>query len=164
MKNFNNKVILVTGVNLSDFDDEVFENIVNINLKAVFYAMKAELKMMLKQNSGVIINMSSVAGLKAGRASAAYTASKHAVMGLTRSAAKEVAPHGIRVNALCPALIQTDMIAEVSTYNEKSFSEGIPVGYMGNAKNVAQAALWLADDNSHYVTGIGVPIDGGIMA
>lgn len=147
-----------------DFSLEDYDHVMDINVKGLFLSMQQQLQIMTQQRSGVIINLSSVAGLKAGRASPLYTASKHAVVGLTRAAAKEYAKTGVRVNALCPALVETPMLVDAKFYNGQPIAEGIPVGRLGRPEEVANAACWLCSDLSAYVTGIALPIDGGIMA
>jgi NAD(P)-dependent dehydrogenase (short-subunit alcohol dehydrogenase family) len=148
----------------TDFSEDDYNLVMDINVKGMFLSMQQQLKIMKQQKYGVIINLSSVAGLKAGRASPLYTASKHAVIGLTRAAAKEHAKLGIRINAICPALIETPMLVDAKFYNGKPISEGIPVGRLGKPEEVANAACWLCSDLSAYVTGIALPVDGGIMA
>ncbi len=149
---------------LADFTEDDFDMVMDINVKGVFIAMQLQLKQMMQQKAGVIINMSSVAGLRAGRASSIYTTSKHAVVGMTRAAAKEYAPHGIRVNAICPALVETPMIVDAKFYNGKPISESIPVGRLGHVEEVASACCWLCSDLAAYTTGVSLPIDGGILS
>jgi NAD(P)-dependent dehydrogenase (short-subunit alcohol dehydrogenase family) len=157
-------IVGATQTPLAEFPEEDFDSIMSINVKGVFIAMKLELKHMLKNHNGIIINMSSIAGLKAGRASSIYTASKHAVIGLTRATAKEYAPFGIRINALCPALIETPMVVDAKFDEQKSMSDSIPVGRLGKPEEVASAACWLCSDLAAFTIGTALPIDGGIMA
>jgi NAD(P)-dependent dehydrogenase (short-subunit alcohol dehydrogenase family) len=150
-----------TKTPISDYSEQDYDLVMQVNTKAVFLAMKYQLQHMRQNKAGVIINISSMAGIKAGRASSIYTASKHAVVGLTRSAAKEFAPLGIRVNALCPALIDTPMIIDRTSYNGKPISEAIPLGRLGKPEEVASCALWLCSDLAAYTTGVALPMDGG---
>ncbi len=145
-----------------DYSLASFNQVMTVNVKAVFVCMQVQLKHMAAQASGSIINVSSIAGLKAGRASCAYTASKHALVGLTRAAAKEYASQGVRVNAICPGLISTPMTVDAKYYNGKPVSQAIPVGRMGQVEEVAAAVGYLCADQSAFVTGVALPLDGGL--
>lgn len=148
--------------------DDDWASTLAVNLTAVFSGMRAQLSQMLAQGGGAIVNMSSIGGVVASRAGgAAYTAAKHGVLGLTKQAAIEYASQGIRVNALCPGPILTDMWEPLLAANPKAadrVTARIPLGRLGTVDEVAQAVLWLASDQASYVTGHALLIDGGIHA
>lgn len=152
---------------LHEADDETFERVLDVNLRGVWHCMRAELNQMLSQGSGVIVNIASVAGLIGAPKAAAYTASKHAVLGLTKSAALDYAKLGIRVNAVCPAYTDTAMVQGAIAGNPLMASimtRAIPMGRLGKAEEVAEAALWLCSDAAAFVTGHGLALDGGLVA
>lgn len=157
----------VTGRIKTPFEDYTLEDwhqVMNINGAGVFRCMQEEIKIMKKQGYGVIINMSSVAGVSAGRASPIYTASKHAVVGLTRFAAKTIGAENIRVNAICPGMTDTDMTQDASVFRGSNTLSSIPVGRLGKPEEIAETALWLCSDHSGFVNGSTIIIDGGILA
>ena len=167
---FNNAGIEGTPfVPAAEYDEETWDRVLNVNLKAVWLCMKYEIAQMLKNGGGSIVNMSSVAGLAGTRVGVAYTASKHGVIGLTRAAAVEYATQGIRINAVCPAVIQTrmgdDVIAAASGGDARVGDQLIkqlhPLGRVGTAEEVAEAVVWLSSNAASYVTGHALPIDGG---
>ena len=136
-------------------------NTLNINLNAVFLCMKHEINFMIKQNFGRIVNVSSMAGLKGVGGGASYSASKHGVLGLTKSAAIEYGSQNIRINAVCPGFIDTDLIKKVP---EKilEFNKKInPMRRLGYSSEVANTILWLLSENSSFVNGHSINIDGG---
>lgn len=152
---------------LADADDEQFDRIMNVNVKGVWLCMKYQLRQMLKQGHGAIVNMAGVAGLVGSPNRAIYGASKHAVIGLTKSAAAEYAREGIRVNALCPAAVRTPMLAralERDPGSEKKLKAAHPMGRFADAGEVAQVALWLCSDMASYVNGHEMVVDGGFTA
>jgi NAD(P)-dependent dehydrogenase (short-subunit alcohol dehydrogenase family) len=129
--------------------------------------MKHEIPLMLKQGSGAIVNCASIAGVSGFPESPAYTASKHGVIGLTRTAALEVARSNIRINAVCPGVIQTPMIDRVVHGDERirrEFQNQEPMGRLGNPSEVADAVHWLASERASFVTGVSLPVDGGWLA
>ena len=129
--------------------------------------MKYEIEQMLKQKSGVIVNTSSVAGLVGFQRSPAYVSSKHAINGLTKTAALEYAQSGIRVNAVCPGVIRTPMIDRFTGKDkeiEKQFESMEPIGRLGNPEEVAEAVCWLSSESASFVTGTILPVDGGWVA
>jgi NAD(P)-dependent dehydrogenase (short-subunit alcohol dehydrogenase family) len=129
--------------------------------------MKYEIPEMLKKGKGVIVNCSSVAGLVGFQGLPAYVASKHGVIGLTKTAALENAKRGIRVNAVCPGVIQTPMIDRLTGKEKESIEQftGLePVGRFGKPEEIANAVLWLCSDEASFVTGIAMPVDGGFVA
>jgi NAD(P)-dependent dehydrogenase (short-subunit alcohol dehydrogenase family) len=162
---FNNAGISEDFVPLADLPDETFDRIVNINMKSVFVSMKHELRQMVKQGSGTIVNNASYLGLIAAPAGAVYAATKHAVIGMTKSAALGYAKKGIRVNAVCPTAIADTSIVEGLLANHAdlmdSYVDQIPLGRMGRSAEVAEAVLWLLSDASSLVTGHALAVDGG---
>jgi NAD(P)-dependent dehydrogenase (short-subunit alcohol dehydrogenase family) len=148
----------------ADYEEEAWDRVIDINLKGVFLCMKYEIPEMLKQGKGAIVNMSSVAGLIGGRVGVAYYASKHGVIGATKSAALEYAAQGIRINAVCPAIIETPMVERELINNEElaeKFRAAHPVGRFGQPEEVAAATLWLCSEGASFTTGHALPVDGG---
>ncbi|MEZ5277342.1 MAG: SDR family oxidoreductase [Opitutaceae bacterium] len=164
---FNNAGIEGTPyVPTADYDEEVWDQVLGINLKGVWLCMKYQIPQMLRSGGGAIVNISSVAGLKGGRIGSAYYASKHGVIGLTKAAAMEYADKGIRINAVCPAVIQTEM-AERSFFHDAALAERTvakhPIGRIGTPEEVAAAVVWLCSDGASFVTGHALPVDGGLL-
>jgi NAD(P)-dependent dehydrogenase (short-subunit alcohol dehydrogenase family) len=129
--------------------------------------MKHELHQMRDQGSGAIVNCSSLGGLVGLPGRAAYHAAKHGVIGLTRSAALEYAPRGIRINAICPGTIETPMVTDMIAKGELSVPDAVanqPIGRLGRSEEIAAAVLWLASPASSLVTGVALPVDGGYTA
>ncbi len=152
---------------LHQADDETFERVIDVNLRGVWHCMKAELPPMLAQGSGAIVNIASVAGLIGAPKAADYTASKHAVVGITKSAALDYAKSGIRVNAVCPAYTDTAMAQGAIAGNPGMASimaRAIPMGRLGLAEEIAEAVVWLCSDASSFVTGHALVLDGGLVA
>lgn len=148
-----------------------YEKVLAINLRGTFLCLKAEIRQMLKQGGGAIVNLASVAGLIGFPGLSPYVASKHAVNGLTKNAALEYGKQGIRVNAVCPAGIETrmlDSLADQSTGGAQSAHEMMdplhPIGRIGRSEEVAQMIVWLCSDRASFVTGATMPIDGGYVA
>ncbi len=136
----------------------------NINLDGVFYCLQHELRQMLAQGAGCIVNVASVAGLRALPNSAAYSASKHAVIGLTKTAALEYARKNIRINAVCPVFTHSAMVQgmfDVAPELEQKLLRAIPMGRYGQPEDVAQAILWLCSAENNFLTGHALPVDGG---
>jgi len=143
-----------------------WDRVINVNLKGVWLCMKYEIPHMLKQGSGAIVNMSSVAGLVGFSNAPAYTASKHGILGLTKTAALEYAKAGIRVNAVCPGVIRTMMVERVTGGDpqvEAQLTAIEPVGRMGRSEEVAEAVVWLCSDAASFVTGHAMVVDGGLV-
>jgi 3alpha(or 20beta)-hydroxysteroid dehydrogenase len=136
--------------------------VMDVNCNGVFYGLKTAAGAMIPQGSGSIVNISSVAGLQGAGGAFAYGASKWAVRGMTRTAAQELARHGIRVNSVHPGLIGTEMLDQVGDQNR--MVRGVPMRRVATADEVAQLVLFLASDESSYVTGTEHRIDGGMMA
>lgn len=146
---------------------ENWDHVMGVNLRGLWLCMKYQIPQMLKQRSGSIVNLSSIAGLVGFQGSPAYVASKHGVIGLTKTAALECAKSGVRVNAICPGVIQTPMIDRVVQGNaqmEQMLTAGEPVGRLGKAEEIASAAVWLCSDGAAFVTGHPLVVDGGWVA
>ena len=154
-------------VKTADYDEETFRQVIDVNLTGVFLSMKYEIPALLARGGGAIVNMSSVAGLIGGVVGAAYHASKHGVIGLTKTAALDYAKDGIRVNAVCPAVITTDMASRLF-YQDPEVAKQIvamhPMGRVGTVDEVANAVVWLCSDQSGFITGETLRIDGGMLA
>ncbi|MEX1238931.1 MAG: SDR family oxidoreductase [Cyclobacteriaceae bacterium] len=147
--------------------EENWDKTININLKGVWLCMKHELTCMLKQGKGAIVNTASVAGLIGFPGLPAYVASKHGIVGLTKTAALENAKTGIRINAVCPGVIRTAMIDRITGKDktvEKQFENMEPVGRMGEPEEVAEAIVWLCSDSASFITGHALAVDGGWIA
>jgi NAD(P)-dependent dehydrogenase (short-subunit alcohol dehydrogenase family) len=146
---------------------ENWTKVIGVNLTGAFLSTRAELGLMLEQGSGSIVNVSSVAGKVGFMNLPAYVASKHGMLGLTRTAALEVAEQGVRVNAICPGVIRTEMIDRITGGDpeaEKQFTALEPVGRMGRPEEVARAAAWLVSDAASFVTGTALDVDGAFLA
>ena len=153
---------------LHEADDLMFEQVLAVNLRGVWHCMKAELAQMLADGGGgSIVNIASVAGLIGAPKAAAYTASKHAVVGLSKSAAVEYAKLGIRVNAICPAYTDTAMVQSAIAGNPLMahiMERAIPMGRLGQPTEIAEAVVWLCSEASSFVTGHALALDGGLVA
>jgi NAD(P)-dependent dehydrogenase (short-subunit alcohol dehydrogenase family) len=150
-----------------DYPEEVWHQVIAVNLTGVFLCLKFELPAMLKQGSGAIINMSSVAGVTGFPGHAAYTASKHGVIGLTKTAAIDYAKAGIRVNAICPAYTRTPMLTRMLEKNpefETKLISRVPLRRLGTAEEIARAAIYLFSEAAAFITGHSLVMDGGIAA
>ena len=161
---FNNAGVNIdSDIPLHEYDDESWKSIVDINLSGVFYCLKYEIQQMLKNGGGAIVNMSSVAGvISKPFVSAGYNASKHGVIGLTKNAALFYARNGIRVNAVCPAIIETPLVEALPEATKAALTSIHPVGYYGSVNEVADAVLFLCSKKSHFTTGHSMVIDGGL--
>ncbi|MCC7441547.1 MAG: SDR family oxidoreductase [Bdellovibrionales bacterium] len=150
-----------------DCSEENWDRVIDINLKGTWLCMKHEIPLMLKQGGGAIVNCSSIAGVIGFPGIPAYTASKHGVLGLTKTTALEYAKKNIRVNAVCPGVIQTPMIDRF-THGEaqalQQLAAGEPVGRVGSPDEIASAVLWLCSDSATFVTGHPMVVDGGWVA
>lgn len=140
-----------------------FSSVIDVNLKGCFHTIRHCAKIMMKQRNGSIINMASVIGLIGNIGQANYAASKAGVIGLTKSAAKELAARGIRVNAIAPGFIETEMTKVLSEEVKKNILSNIPLKKLGNVDDVANIALFLASDKSRYITGQVINVDGGMV-
>ena len=142
---------------------EIYDRIMNINTRGVFFSMKHQIPAMLRSGGGAIVNNASILGLRPAAGSAIYSASKAAVIALTKSVALEFAPKGIRVNAVCAAIIETDMTEKIRSDEEtrRELLERHPVGRFGRSEEVAAAVLYLCSPEGAFITGAALPIDGG---
>lgn len=150
-----------------DCTEENFDKTIIINLKGVWLCMKYEIPEMLKQEKGAIVNCSSVAGLVGFLGIPAYVASKHGIVGLTKTAALEYAKTGLRINAVCPGVIRTPMVERFTSGNPEAEAQVVamePVGRMGNPEEIAEAVVWLCSDAASFVTGHPMVVDGGLVA
>lgn len=160
----NNAGVLAKGP-LTETTVEVWDRTFAINLRAVFLCSKAVYPRMLEQGGGVMINIASVAGKRGGglHGNACYAATKGGVIALTKSIAREGGPHGIRANAIAPALIQTDMLGSMAEKQLVSVLESLPLRRRGKAQDVASAVCFLASDAASFITGEIMDVDGGLM-
>ena len=161
----------IDGGNLTystaEYPNETFEDMLAVNVRGMFYSMKHELAQMVHQGFGSVVNISSCAGLIGQPGYIGYSTSKTAELGLTRSAALDYAAKNIRVNVVCPALVNTPLIAEMSAENPALHTALVaahPIGRIAEPSEIADAILWLCSDKSSFVTGIALPVDGGFTA
>ncbi len=164
---FNNAGIEIEQGRLAEGSEAEFDAIMGVNVKGVWLCMKHQLPVMLAQGGGAIVNTASVAGLGAAPKMSIYAASKHAVIGLTKSAAIEYAKKQIRVNAVCPAVIDTDMFrrAYEADPRKAEFAAAMhPVGRIGKVDEIAAAVLYLCSDGAAFTTGHALAVDGGATA
>jgi NAD(P)-dependent dehydrogenase (short-subunit alcohol dehydrogenase family) len=163
---FNNAGVDGALTSLADDTEENFDRIFNTNVKGVWLSLKYEIRQFQKQGGGgVIINNSSIYGSRGTAFQCNYSAAKHAVEGYTKSAALEVAPFGIRVNAIAPGYTRTDMINQhLNPEVEQFMISGQPLGRLANPEETADAVVFLASDAASFITGASLPIDGGFLA
>ncbi|WP_037862994.1 glucose 1-dehydrogenase [Streptomyces sp. NRRL S-340] len=164
---FNNAGIQVPPTDAAEERAEDFDRVNAVNLRGIWTCQKHELRQMRTQGSGAIVNCSSLGGLVGLPERAAYHASKHGVIGLTRSAAVEYAARGIRINAVCPGTIDTPMVAGMLEDQAEAMAEIMkqqPIGRLGTAEEIADAVLWLCSPAAAFVIGVALPVDGGFTA
>jgi len=164
---FNNAGIVGFTGDLADESAKSFDRVTAVNLRGIWTCMKHELRQMRTQGSGAIVNCSSLGGLVGQAGRATYHATKHGVIGLTKSAAMDYAPLGIRINAVCPGLIDTPMAADMIENQPDAMREIMrdqPIGRPGRPEEVAAAALWLLSPAASLVLGVALPVDGGFTA
>jgi NAD(P)-dependent dehydrogenase (short-subunit alcohol dehydrogenase family) len=156
----------INNMGANEYDDAVWDRAVAINLSGVMYCMREEAEVMLANGGGAIVNTASINGLVGNGAQPGYTATKHGVIGLTRHGALRWAKTGIRVNAVCPGVIETPMTAPLAADPEmRKVLDGLtPMGRMGQAEEIAAAVLWLCSDQASFVTGHPLVVDGGATA
>ena len=142
--------------------DSEWDDVINTNLTGLFNITKPVSKMMLKQKSGSIINISSVSGLMGNAGQVNYSSSKSALLGFTKSLAKELAPRGINVNCICPGFIESDMTNELTSDQRDQALSQIPLGNFGSDTDIAKLTLFLSSDNAKYITGQSISVDGGM--
>jgi len=164
---FNNAGIEGPQAEAHDIDPADWARVLAVNLTGAWHCMRHEIPAMRDAGGGAIVNCSSIAGLRGFPGAAAYVASKHGLVGLTRTAALECAAHGVRVNAVCPGIIHTAMIDRYTRGDpdrERALVAGEPIGRMGAPGEVADAVLWLCSEAATFVTGAAIPVDGGWTA
>lgn len=162
---YNNAGVQNVLAETADSPRDDYDRVMSINLRGVWSCMKFELLQMRKQGSGAIVNCSSLGGLVGGAKRGTYHAAKHGVLGLTKSAALEYAARGIRVNAVCPGLIETPMAEKMRAGGQTEALEGmlklVPIGRYGRPEEIADAVLWLCSDRASFVVGQSIAVDGG---
>jgi NAD(P)-dependent dehydrogenase (short-subunit alcohol dehydrogenase family) len=164
---FNNAGIQVPPSDAADEPLEQFERVTAVNQRGVWACMKHELRVMRGQGSGAIVNCSSLGGLVGLPGRAAYHGTKHAVLGMTKSAGVEYAPRGIRINAVCPGTIDTPMVQDMLAGQADAMAEIMKeqsIGRLGHADEIAAAVLWLCSPGASFVIGVALPVDGGYTA
>lgn len=152
------------GKNTADWSEESFDRMIAVNLKSVWLCMRAEIKHMETIGGGAIVNTASIAGLIGIRTSSAYTAAKHGVVGLTKTAAIEYGQKGIRVNSVCPGFIETEMTRLTMEKRGEEIMAMVPYRRMGTAHEIAEMVCWLCSDRAAYVSGANYNVDGGYVA
>ena len=169
----NNAGIVEPGTRLQEFSEELFDRVMAVNVKGTFLGIKAVLPTMRKRGGGSIINIASISSFKGNAKVSAYTTSKHAVMGLTKCAAIDLAEYGIRVNAVCPAPIDTPMVRNMEKRIQAvdpdfditvAMTGGNPMKRLGTPEEVAAAIEFLASKEASFITGSGLAVDGGVLA
>ncbi len=170
---FNNAGVGADGKRMLEYDlinlpEEDWDRMIAVNLKGAWLCLKYEAIQMIKQKQGVILFTGSIGGLKASPGLGAYSASKHGLIGLAKTAAREYGPYGIRVNVICPGVTQNTLLYENLNTAKPGFNEetlkSIPLGRFGSPEDIAEAAVWLCSDASAYITGLTLPIEGGWIA
>ncbi|WAA09741.1 SDR family NAD(P)-dependent oxidoreductase [Fervidibacillus albus] len=168
---FNNAGVEGKYAPVEQYPTEVFDFVLNVNVRGVFLGLKYVIPVMKRQGKGTVVNTASVAGLMGAPGMIAYNTSKHAVIGMTRVVAAEVAEHGIRINALAPGVINTRMMRQIEENTspgaakevEKAYAESVPMKRYGNPDEVANVALFLLSDDSSYVTSSIYTVHGGLL-
>jgi NAD(P)-dependent dehydrogenase (short-subunit alcohol dehydrogenase family) len=165
---FNNAGVNSEAAAFLDTSDSELERIMGVNLRGVWNCMKAEVRHMVAQGGGAVVNCSSIGGLKGSRGRSAYSASKHAVIGLTRSAALDYAAMGMRINAVCPGMVNTPMAARVTKGYDPDIVRRMvaqePIGRFGEPEEIAAAVVWLCSPDASFMVGHAMAVDGGILA
>jgi NAD(P)-dependent dehydrogenase (short-subunit alcohol dehydrogenase family) len=159
--------VLGSGASMIDFTEDDWDYVMGVNLKGVWLSMKYEIPEMIRLGGGAIVNVSSVAGLVGSQHSPAYAASKHGVVGLTKTAALQYAPHGVRVNCICPAAVFSPMLETLVTRNPQvgeKLKVSQPNGRFASPEEIAEVVVWLCSDAASFVTGSALPVDGGYTA
>ena len=161
---YNNAGVQNVVAEAAEATREDFDRVIAINLRGVWSCMKFELRQMLKQGSGAIVNCSSIGGLVAGPKRGSYQASKHGVLGLTKSAALDYAARGIRINAVCPGIIHTSMLDQMMATQADALNamlQNVPIGRIGRPEEIASAVLWLCSSAASFMVGHALAVDGG---
>lgn len=160
---FNNAGIEGSFEPINTYPDDEFARVIDVNVKGVYNCMKHEIPILVSNGGGCIVNCSSIAGVSGFPLLSAYTASKHAVIGLTRAVAKEVAKENVRVNAVCPGPIETPMLGRFKPpYTEEVLVGTVPMGRLGKPEEIAEAVVFLCSEAASFITGQAVSVDGGI--
>ncbi len=161
---FNNAGVEQRNASLAEFGEDEFERIVSVNVRGVFLCMKYQIPLILKQGGGAIVNTSSGAGVIGIKGGAAYAASKHAVIGMTKSAALDYAAKGIRINAVAPGYIATPMMDRFTGGTDEGWAQVVseePIGRAGKPEEIADAVIWLCSDAASFIVGHALVADGG---
>lgn len=161
---YNNAGVQNVVAEAAEATREDFDRVISINLRGVWSCMKFELQQMLKQGEGAIVNCSSIGGLVAGPKRGTYQASKHGVLGLTKSAALDYAARGIRINAVCPGIIHTAMLDRMMATQADALDamlQNVPIGRLGRPEEIASAVLWLCSSAASFMIGHALAVDGG---
>ncbi|MGW2651553.1 glucose 1-dehydrogenase [Streptomyces sp. NPDC001393] len=164
---FNSAGIITPSIDTADERAEDYDRVNAVNARGIWASMKHELRQMRKQGSGAIVNCSSLSGLVGAPRRTTYHAAKHAVIGLTTSAAVEYASQGVRVNAVCPGTFDTPMVDDLIAKGDLVLADSLaeaPIGRIGRPEEVASAVLWLCSPGASYVVGVALPVDGGYVA
>lgn len=165
---YNNAGVISSNAALLDTPDEELERMLTINLRGTWNCMKSELEVMVEQGSGAIVNCSSIGGMVGTAGLSAYGASKFAVIGLTKSVALEYIGRGVRINAICPGMIETPMAIQVTHDHDPGVVKAMiaeePIGRFGEPEEIASAVLWLCSPAASFVVGVAMPVDGGFLA
>ncbi|TMH66885.1 MAG: SDR family oxidoreductase, partial [Betaproteobacteria bacterium] len=157
-----NNAGIVEDARLSKMTDEQFERVVDVNLKGVYNCTKAVVDIMLQQNSGCILNASSIVGLYGNFGQTNYAATKFGVIGMVKTWARELGSKGIRANAICPGFIETPILQSIPEKVLKSIQEKVPLGRLGRPEEIANTYAWLASDEASYVNGAVIEVSGGV--
>jgi NAD(P)-dependent dehydrogenase (short-subunit alcohol dehydrogenase family) len=152
------------GKKTAEWSEDAFDRMIAVNLKGVWLCMRCELLQMQAQGGGAIVNTGSIAGLIGLPTSSAYVAAKHGVLGLTKTAALEYAEANIRVNAVCPGFIKTQMTEDTMRRRGEAILAQVPLRRMGNPEEIAEMVVWLCSERASYVSGAAYNVDGGWMA
>jgi NAD(P)-dependent dehydrogenase (short-subunit alcohol dehydrogenase family) len=164
---FNNAGVDIEHEPLAKTSEEIFDTLMSINVKGVWLCMKFEIQQMLKQGGGAIVNTSSIGGLIGAPRQPIYGATKHAVLGMTKAAAVEYGRKGIRINAVCPGIIRTEMTERAIAREPRRqayIEQAHPIGRMGEAEDIARAVVFLSSDDAAFIIGHSLAVDGGFTA
>jgi NAD(P)-dependent dehydrogenase (short-subunit alcohol dehydrogenase family) len=161
---FNNAGEGYQPTDLVEIPTEAFDRVFQVTVRGTFLAMKQEIPLMLRTGGGAIVNMSSTAGMSAFKGGSPYVAAKHAILGLTKTAALDYAQRNVRVNAVAPGPIETDRMRDLPESYKDQARQAVPMRRLGTGNDVAESVLWLCSDAAHFVTGTTLTVDGGRLA